>query len=334
MSDLPTSAPAPGAASCGDAAPHVLIFGLGYSMLQAARRLRALGWRVSGTVTSMEKAAILRADHGIRAFVFRGGEQALDQPAQVLDGVTHVISSVPPMRNPTQGEGGQADQVLAAHGADLLAWATAVPGAWLGYLSTTGVYGNHDGAEVDEDTPPAPTGPRTQARWLAEQAWMLLADRAGGHCARFRISGIYGPGRSVLDRVQAAEPVPWRLGHVFNRILVDDLVTAVVAGARLRASGVFNLSDHVPADRAQVSDYAAQLMGAPPPEVIPFEVAAESMSPMALSFWRDNRRVRSVKTVARLGIHWSAPSYVEGLRQLWEQRDGPMPAPGDRDHAG
>jgi len=222
-----------------------------------------------------------------------------------IAGATHLLSTVPP------GESG--DPVLARHGAAI----AAAPGLrWIGYLSTTGVYGDRGGGWVDEATEPRPSGPRGERRLAAELAWRAVAT--GRALDLFRLAGIYGPGRSALDQIRAgtARPVA-RPGHAFGRIHRDDVVAAVLAAMRqTRPPGarVLNLADDEPAESAEMIAEAARLLGAPAPVPVPF--AWETMSPMARSFWAENRKVASRATQAALGLRWRHPSYREGLRAI------------------
>jgi nucleoside-diphosphate-sugar epimerase len=204
------------------------------------------------------------------------------------------------------------DPVLRRHAAALASGKQR----WIGYLSTTGVYGDRAGGTVDEATPPAPGQPRSQRRLAAEEAWRA-ARPAGAALDICRVGGIYGPGRAPFAELRAG--IARRVvkpGHSFSRIHRDDIAHAVMAaisnppepGCR-----VLNFVDDEPADSAAVMAEAARLLGMPPPPVAPFEEARAAMSPMALSFWSENRRVANAATKAALGIEWRYPSYREGL---------------------
>ncbi len=171
---------------------------------------------------------------------------------------------------------------------------------------------------MDEDTAPAPASPRAQRRVSAEAAWTMLADRLAVDI--FRLAGIYGPGRSMFDDLRAgtARHVV-KPGHLFGRIHRDDIGRGVLAAMRQNpAPGrrIFNFADDEPAASADVVVAAAGLLGVPPPAAVAFADAAPAMSPMALSFWAENRRVANAETKARLGIEWAYPSYREGLRAI------------------
>lgn len=254
----------------------LLIFGMGYSARRIAERARACGWSVVGT-TRVGADGTLPFDDG-------------DAVVRALARATHVLSSVPPKDD--------ADPVLERYGA-----AIAARGPWLGYLSSTGVYGDAGGAWVDET---APLGGRRPARRSADRAWLAMGARV------FRLPGIYGPGRSALDRVAAGTAHRVALpDQVFSRIHVDDLATGVVAGFDAPA-GAYNLADDMPSSQDDVMAFAAGLLGLPPPPV----VALETLSPMARGFYAENRRVANGK--ARRGLDWTPryPDYRAGLRAL------------------
>jgi len=285
--------------------PRLFCFGLGYSATALADRLLAQGWSVAGTCQSEEKRRDLAA-RGIEAHVFDGGRPFADADA-ALAGATHLLSSVPP------AEAG--DPVLGAVGGIL---AGAAQWRWAGYLSTTGVYGDTGGAVVDEGAPLAPTSTRGRRRVAAEAAWLALhADhRLPVHV--FRLAGIYGPGRSALDRVRdgTARRVV-KPGHAFGRIHVDDIAGVLVASmARPDPGAVYNVCDDEPAPPAEVIEFACRLLGRPPPPPVAFEEVAKTMSPMALSFWRDNRRIDNGRLKRDLGVRLAYPTYREGLRAI------------------
>ena len=281
--------------------PRLFCFGLGYSPLVLAGRLLPRGWRVAGTTRSPEKAASL-AERGIEAFLFDDA-RPLDDPARALAGTTHLLSAVPP------GNGPAADPVAAAHGLDLL----RLEGLrWAGYLSTTGVYGDHGGGWVDEDTPREPGTRRGRARKEAEDAWLDLGRR-GLPIHLFRLPGIYGPGRSALDSLRAgtARRVD-KPGQVFSRIHVEDIATVLEASmVQPNPGAAYNVCDDEPAPGHEVIAHAARLLGVEPPPLVPFEEAG--LSPMAASFYADSKRVRNDRIKRELGVTLAYPSYREGL---------------------
>ncbi len=268
----------------------LLIFGLGYSGRAIARAALAAGWQVSAT-TRGEAAP----EPGVALLPFI-------KAAPAIAAATHIISTAAPDET--------GDPVLARYHACLK---TAPQLVWLGYLSTTGVYGDAGGAWVDEATPPNPGSARTKRRVAAEHGWAAL----GKALAIFRLAGIYGPGRSMLDDLQAGQGRHvLKPGHLFGRIHRDDIAQAVLAALRQNATGIFNLSDDEPAAPCDVVQEAARLLGIAPPPPVPYEQAAKTMSPMALSFWAENRKVAAEKTKSRLGLAWRYPSYREGLAAI------------------
>ncbi len=229
-----------------------------------------------------------------------------------LGTATHLLATVPP--------DGQGDPVLARHGAAI---AAAPALRWIGYLSATSVYGDRGGGTVDEDTPPAPTGERGRRRLAAELAWERVAG--GRPLDIFRLAGIYGPGRSVFAALRAGKARRIvKPGHAFGRIHRDDIVAAVLAAMRAPPAGrrVLNLTDDAPAESAAVIAEAARLLGVPAPPESPFAAAYPAMSPLARSFWDEDRRVLSRRTRAALGLAWRYPSYREGLASILAEESG------------
>lgn len=281
----------------------MFVFGLGYSGRVLGRRLLVRGWEVRGTTRSADKAAQLERD-GFRPFLFDRG-RPLEEPARALDGVTHVLQSIAP------DEAG--DPVATAHLDDLRA---LPPLAWLGYLGTTAVYGNRDGAWVDETSELQPVQPRAARRAAAESIW--LASGLPAHV--FRLAGIYGPDRSQLDDLR--EGTARRIvkpGQVFSRIHVEDIAGTLEASiARPTPGAVYNVCDDEPAAPQEVIAFAAGLLGVAPPPETPFETA--QLSPMARSFYADNRRVSNARIKDELGVSLGYPTYREGLRALLSQQ--------------
>ncbi len=289
---------------------HLMVVGLGYTGTATARAAAAAGLRVTATSRDPARAPCIP---GVAIVAF-------DAAGAVLASVTHLLSTVPPPGD--GGEGDALDPVLARHRTDIT---TAPLLRWAGYLSTTGVYGDHGGAWVDETTPPAPGQDRSRRRLATEQEWAALGGRVAVDL--FRVAGIYGPGRSVLDDLRAGRGRRViRPGHPFCRVHRDDIAAAVLAAMQQHRTGVrvLNLSDDLPADAAEVVEEAARLLGMAPPPAIPFAEAEARMSPMARSFWQESRRVSSAATQAMLGYRWRFPSYRQGLRAILaaEQGDG------------
>ena len=274
-------------------------FGLGYSAGFLARALAAAGWRVAGT-TQQPPAG----DTEFPLYGFSRAHPLDDAPTRLAD-VTHVLISVPP---DTAG-----CPVLDRHGADLAALGSL---AWLGYLSSTNVYGDCGGDWVDERSPLKPSGERGRRRVAAEAGWLDLHRRVGLPVQLFRLAGIYGPGRSALDALKAgtarrvAKP-----GQVFSRIHVEDLVQTLLASmARPDPGAVYNVCDDEPAAPEEVIAYAASLLGIAPPPLTDFAVA--DLSPLARSFYADNKRVSDRRIKDELGVALRYPTYREGLAAL------------------
>ena len=284
-------------------AVRLFVFGLGYSAGALARSMALEAAWVGGTVRSGDRTKAL-AGQGIAAMAWDGSAPATDV-AEALAGATHLLVSIPP---------GEADPVLA-HLAEAIRAAPRLN--WIGYLSTVGVYGDYGGAWVSERTTPHPKSARAHQRIAAEKAWGVLAAERALPLAIFRLAGIYGPARNAL--VNLAEGTAHRIvkpGQVFNRIHVDDIVQTLMAGIAGNAAGIFNLADDEPAPPQDVVAFAARLMGVAPPPEIAF--AEAEFSPMARSFYGDNKRVANTRIKRELGIVLRFPTYREGLRTLWQ----------------
>jgi nucleoside-diphosphate-sugar epimerase len=234
------------------------------------------------------------------------GKSVTPELRDAITEATHVLVSVPPDEND--------DPVLRMFDEQ---FATAKNLQSIAYLSTIGVYGDCGGAWVDEATPPKPGAARSRERLAAEQSWQMLGERRGIPVAILRLAGIYGPGQNAL--VQTASGRARRIikpGQVFNRIHVGDIGQAIDAAFTRRASGIFNIADDEPTPPSEPIVFAAQLMGVAPPPEVAFDSAAPSMSPMALSFWQECRRVHNDKLKDVLGVRLLYPTYREGLRAL------------------
>lgn len=281
---------------------RLFCFGLGYSALRIARKLASEGWHVTGTARSQQGAAALSRE-GFDAIVFDG---TAPSPAvsEALANATHVLVSVPP---------GNDDPVLKHHAGDLQASKSL---RWIGYLSTVGVYGDRQGGWVDETSPTDATSLRGRERVVAEDAWLALGKSRAIPTHVFRLAGIYGPGRSAIDRLR--DGTAHRIiksGQVFNRIHVDDIAQVVCAAiAGNPPSAVFNVTDDEPAPPQDVIVYAAELMGVPPPPEVAF--ADADLSPMARSFYADNKRISNARLHQELGVELKFPTYREGLRAI------------------
>ena len=267
-----------------------------------SRRLDAAGWTIRGTCRKPARKAALGA-LGISAALF-DGDTPMD-PADLLQGATHVLLSIPP--------GAEGDPAFRQHAEDIAAAGTV---KWVGYFSTTGVYGNRDGDWVDETSDLRPGSERSQRRADAERDWLSWGDRHGISVQIFRLPGIYGPGRSAVDQVKAgtARRIS-KPGHVFSRIHVEDIATTVAASiARAQPGGIYNVCDDEPAAPGDVVAYVCELLSREPPPEIPYDEA--DMSPMAKSFWSDNRRVRNDRMKQDLGVRLDFPDYRIGIRGI------------------
>ncbi|MGL4975713.1 MAG: SDR family oxidoreductase [Bosea sp. (in: a-proteobacteria)] len=283
----------------------LLIFGLGYSAARFATLHRTSFASITGTVRSSEKAALLGAA-GYDVIIWPGGDtKAL---TNAIANATHILISTPP--------GEEGDPVLAALGADLAKHRNL---RWIGYWSTIAVYGDAGGKWVDEATPCNPANARGQARLAAEQGWARIAEATGAALHLMRLPGIYGPGRSAIDSLRDGSAKRLiKPGQVFNRIHVDDIAGATLAAAkawqRLPGRHVFNITDDEPAPPQDVVTYAAGLLGTtPPPEQ---DFATATLSPMARSFYGENKRVSNALTKAALGWQPRFASYREGLTSI------------------
>ena len=281
---------------------HLLCFGLGFAAKAVAVRLKARGWRVTASSRTPEGVEAIRK-LGYEGFIFDGSRAA---PSGVFDGVTHLLISAPP--------GTSGDPVLSCHHHDLAARAAQFD--WVGYLSTTGVYGDHGGGWVAEDTPRTPNTTRGERRRDAEDQWLDLWRRHGLPMHIFRLAGIYGPGRNQL--VSVLNGTAQRIikpGQVFSRIHVEDIAAVIAASIDNPNPGRdYNVCDDEACPPQDVVSFAAQLLGFPEPPAIPFEQA--DLSPMARSFYADSKRVSNARIKAELGVALRYPTYREGLTDL------------------
>ena len=282
---------------------RLFAFGIGFSAQMLAARLAAEGWDIAGTARDEAKIAQLRSN-GYEATRFGGTKDNPDLPA-LLDGTTHLLHSIPPGR--------EGDPVLGCYRDEIAKLGTL---EWIGYLSTVGVYGDQQGNWVDEATAPKPNSERTEARVTAEQAWIDFGAETGVPVQVFRLAGIYGPGRSVFDKLAAgtARRVN-KNGQVFSRIHVEDIARALEASmARPRAGAIYNVADDEPAAPGDIVAYAAGMIGATAPPEIDFEDA--DLSSMARSFYEGSRRIGNALIKSELGVALRYPTYREGLASL------------------
>lgn len=281
----------------------LVCFGLGYSARVFARRMLDKGWRVLGTTRSEESAKRLRSE-GFDVLLYTGEAPSEELRAELAD-TTHVLVSAAP--DP------QGDPVLAHHADDL---AAASDLEWIGYLSTVGVYGDHGGAWVDEESPLRPSSARAPNRVAAEVAWLGFGTETGKAVQVFRLAGIYGPGRGPLDKLlRGTARRIVKKGQVFNRIHVEDIANVLEASvAHPRGGGIYNVADDEPAPPQDVVRFACELLGVEPPPEEPFETA--ELTGMARSFYGENKRVSNARIKSELGVRLAYPTYREGMTAL------------------
>ncbi|MCB2104792.1 MAG: SDR family oxidoreductase [Rhodobacteraceae bacterium] len=276
----------------------LLSVGHGYSAAALARRLG--GWRIIGTTRRAEKAERLRAA-GTEPMIWPGEDlrPAIAAASHLLISVAPDETGDPVLRDLADAIGDAAPQLR-----------------WVGYLSTTGVYGDHAGGWVDETTALTPSTRRGRARVLAESQWQALADRTGLPLHIFRLAGIYGPGRGPFEKVKngTARRII-RENQFFSRIHVDDIAAVLAASiARPDPGAIYNVADDDPAPPEDVLTEAARLLGLPPPPEVAFEAA--DMTPLARSFYAESKRVRNDRIKRDLGVELAYPDYRAGLAAL------------------
>ncbi len=281
---------------------RLFCFGLGYVAQTLGRRLQGDGWQVAGTTRSPQRRADLERA-GFEAHLL-DDERPLASYAEAVGGARAVLVSAPP--------GAEGDPVLRQC-RDAL---RRTPPRWIGYLSSTAVYGDRGGEWVSEEDPPAPTGPRGRRRLAAEAEWLALArgpDALPVHV--FRLAGIYGPGRSALERVRAGAARRFEApGHVFSRIHVEDAATVLQASLAAPAPGrIYNLADDRPTPQAEVIELACALLGVAPP---PLEPLDGTVAPALAEFFADRKRVRNARIKQELGVTLRYPDVAAGLRAL------------------
>lgn len=284
---------------------NLLVFGAGFSASACAQTTAGEFQSVHGTTRSLAKAARLQSV-GIRPLVFDG--EVTPELDTALQAVTDLLVSIAPDEN--------GDPVLNACRGRLLASPSL---RWVCYLSTVGVYGDHDGAWVSEETPCKPVSARSIERVAAENAWIGFAREKAIPLAIFRLSGIYGPGRNAFMNIENG--TSRRLvkpGQVFNRIHRDDIAAAFAAASRLRVNGIFNITDDEPAPPQDVVTYAHKLHGSTPPPESDFATA--QISPMARSFYGENKRVSNARSKSVLGLQYGYPDYRSALERMWNER--------------
>lgn len=276
---------------------RLLSIGHGFSARALAARLVPEGWHIVGTSRSADKLADIGAT-GVEPVLWPGSDLG-----PLIDEFPNVLISA--------GPDAQGDPVLASLREAFCAVAPAM--RWVGYLSTTGVYGDHDGGWVDEQTPLAPSTARGQARVEAEAAWQAIPALP---LHIFRLAGIYGPGRGPFEKVRngTARRII-KQGQVFSRIHVEDIAAVLELSLEApRAGAIYNMCDDDPAPPEDVIGYAAELLGLPVPPAVPFEEA--EMTPMARSFYAESKRVRNDLVKRELGWVPRYPDYRSGLSAM------------------
>ncbi len=270
-------------------------FGYGFSAGCLAERLREKSWKIATTARSPEKCAALRAQ-GINAHLW-----PIASLPEVWGDNVHVLISAAPDAN--------GDPVLAQHQEEIVSLADRI--AWLGYLSTTAIYGDRNGGWVDETSELQPASARGARRVEAEKAWLDLAPEVPTHV--FRLAGIYGPGRGPLEKVRAPDAKRViKEGQVFGRTHIEDIANVCEASiARPNPGSVYNVTDDLTCPPQEVLEYAADLLNIPHPPAVNFETA--EMSAMARSFYGENKRVSNEKIKSDLGVTLKYPTYREGL---------------------
>lgn len=278
---------------------NLLSFGHGYSARALSTLLVPQGWQITGTTRTPEKAERLRGD-GI-APVLWGADLA-----KAISEASHILLSAAPSAD--------GDPVLALYGDALRTHLK--PGTWVGYLSTTGVYGDHQGAWIDESAALTPSTKRGQLRVEAEAAWQSLAKETETALHIFRLAGIYGPGRGPFAKVRSGTARRIiKPNQVFSRIHVEDIAQILAASiVKPDPGAVYNLCDDDPAPPEDVIAYAAELLGLPLPPAEDYETA--EMTPMARSFYAESKRVRNDKIKTYLGVKLIYPDYRTGLKAL------------------
>ena len=283
-------------------------FGYGYVAEHLATELKRQDptWQICGTTRDLDKLNLMRED-GIKAYLY-SDETPFHDPLLILNGVTHILISIPPNK--------QGDVVFQTHARDIL----QIPSIeWIGYCSSTSVYGNRDGEWVDETSETRPSSERGSKRMRAESAWLKMRRIAFIPINIFRISGIYGIGRSAIDSVRAGNTRRiHKEGHAFNRIHVDDIIQSMIASMSQPSPGdIYNLADNDPAPSHKLISYACELLGKEPSPMIEYEDV--DMAPMARSFYKENKRVKNDKIKNKLGVTLKYPNYKSGLDAIFAE---------------
>ncbi|MBL0941935.1 MAG: SDR family oxidoreductase [Alphaproteobacteria bacterium] len=280
---------------------NLLCFGCGYVAQHFARLILHKGGKVTGTTRDEANFKSLKAQ-GIQSLIFND-EQPLEQA--ILKSFSHILVSIPPYQ--------ESDLVINTHFREFK-WLSNLK--WLGYLSTTGVYGDHNGEWVTEVSHCAPTQARSQIRLQSEEAWLKLWQRYSVPVHIFRLSGIYGPKRNVFEQIKKGTARRlYKPEQVFSRIHVNDIAQTLLASIFSPQAGeIYNVADDEPASSADVISYAYHLLGLEPPILIPFEEA--QLTSIAQEFYAGNKRVSNRKMKQELNINLLYPTYREGLGSM------------------
>ena len=286
--------------------PKMLIFGFGYTANVLVKQLAALDFYVEGTSRNQE---LLGLDNKKNVKLIDFTRTDIEKS---LHTATHILVSTPPSLD-------FGDPVLA-HFVDLIK-KYAHQFQWLGYLSSTGVYGDHEGRWVDESSSSLSLGHQATLRLQAEKDWTFLAQKHQLPLHIFRIAGIYGPKRNALTRIaQGKMQTIYKENHFFSRIHVDDIAAVLIASIKKpNPISIYNVADDEPAPSHEVDAYASYLLKMPAPEKIPYALA--TLSPMAKEFYTHHRRVSNAKMKQELCIHLQYPTYREGLQSLYDTED-------------
>lgn len=278
----------------------MLIFGFGYTAFYIKKKLAHIDFDVLGTSRTKKSSGLIDFEH--------------QDIAKNLDSVTHILISTPPTLE-------LGDPVLFTYRELLKKHAHHIE--WLGYFSSTSVYGDHQGRWVDESSASRSPGKQGCLRLEAEAAWTEFCEACNIPLHIFRLAGIYGPKRNALTRLKAGEKQTiYKEGQYFSRIHVEDIATIVAASIQNKnltvAKSIYNIADNEPTPTHMIDDYAASLMHLPSPEYVPFEDAEALLSPRAKEFYAHNRRVSNAKVKQELSVTLRYPTYQEGLKKIYD----------------
>ncbi|MCH2037976.1 MAG: SDR family oxidoreductase [Rickettsiales bacterium] len=278
---------------------HIFCFGLGYSARILAKKLHDMGWKVSGTCTTEEKKQQL-AELGYDVYIFNNHQ--CDIPKTIFPKITHILHSIPPV-----AEEGMVYRYIQSISTSLLSL------EWVGYLSTTGVYGNHDGEVVTETSELRPPNERTVKRVATEKIWL----ESGLPVHIFRLSGIYGAERNYFKSLREQEVTRiYKKGQLFSRIHVEDIANILMKSIENpNPQSIYNCADDKPESQDKVVDFAAKLMGIESPPLIPYENA--NLTVMQRSFYQNNRIITNNKIKNELDVHLKYPTYEDGLKAVY-----------------